>query len=93
MNEDIDSALKAAAARDINTIRAITQIQLNDMSNSFANLAVIISTLNPELLSEYNGAVTFAIQDVTHVINKLFGDETEVTPPVEPTDGGTHVSE
>ena len=89
MDEEVKTALNAANARDINTIRAVTQIQLNNMSNSFANLAVIISTLNPDLLPEYNGAITFAMQDVTHVIHKLFGDETEVS--VEP-EGGENVS-
>lgn len=79
MTEEVKSCLEAGLARDINTLRALIQLQLNDLSNAYTNIGVIIGMVSPEKSEEFNTSTMFALQEVAHIINTTLGDEKEVS--------------
>lgn len=87
MSEEIRSCLDAGLHRDINTLCALIQIQLNDLGNAYTNIGCLISMVDPSKVDEFNTASMFSLQEVAHIINSLLGDEREVSlDPEEKTD-------
>ena len=82
-NEEIKSYLESGLQRDINILRAMIQIQLNDLSNAYNNLGMLIGVIDPEKQEEFNTNTLFSLQEVAHVVNTALGDEREVSldPP------------
>lgn len=79
MTEEVKSCLEAGLARDINTMRVLIQLQLNDLSNAYTNISAILGVVSPEKSEEFNTSTMFALQEVAHIINTALGDEREVS--------------
>lgn len=79
ISEEVKSCLEAGLARDINMMRVLIQLQLNDLSNAYTNIGALISVISPEKQEEFNTSTMFALQEVAHIINTTLGDEREVS--------------
>ena len=79
ISEEVKSCLEAGLARDINMMRVLIQLQLNDLSNAYTNIGALISVISPEKSEEFNTSTMFALQEVAHIINVTLGDEKEVS--------------
>lgn len=87
MSEEIRSCLDAGLARDINTLNALIQIQLNNLGNAYTNIGVLIGMVDPGKVDEFNTASMFSLQEVAHLVNITLGHEREVSlDPEEKTD-------
>ena len=80
---DIKAALDAGVARDVNTLRALAVIQINNLNNAFANVSTILGVLSPEKQAECNTNATFAMTEVIHLVDAAFGNEREY-PSTQP---------
>jgi hypothetical protein len=81
---EIVSALQAGLSRDRNTLRALAAIQVNNLSNAYSNIRVILGAIDPKVLLEYDSIVTFASSDVVHLVDSTFGNERDISlDPVE----------
>lgn len=81
--KEIKAYLESGLQRDIGILRAMVQIQLNDLSNAYTNLGMLIGVIDPKKQEEFNANTMFSLQEVAHVVNTALGDEREVSldPP------------
>lgn len=71
--------MSAGLARDTNILRALIQIQLNNLGNVYTNVGLLIGIISPEKQEEFNTNTMFALQEVAHLVNTTLGDEKEVS--------------
>lgn len=79
MSEEVKACLDAGLSRDINVLRALIQLQLNNLGNTYTNIGVLIGIVSPDKQEEFNTSTMFALQEVAHIVNITLGDEREVT--------------
>lgn len=77
--KEVEDIMSAGMSRDMNMLRALIQVQLNNLSNSYSNVGVLIGILSPEKREEFDTNTLFALQEVAHIVNTVLGDEKEVS--------------
>lgn len=75
--EDINAALKAGMTRDVNVLHAMISVQINNLSNVYTNIGTLIGVLSPDKQEEFESSALFAMNEVVHIINVIFGNEEE----------------